>query len=211
MEKEQLVVLTTDIVAAHVANNNVAVGDIGNLVQRVHEALAALGAPAEEVPQEKRPLVSIRASVKPDYIVCMECGRRQKTLKRHLMTAHGMTPDQYRKDYGLPGEYPMTAPDYSQRRSEMAQAIGLGRKGKGGGGGAGASRRERGMLPSRTGKPLRASAAGKASQRLISRRILRSGSNDHRSRNASANRPHRARQAAAAWCPAPTAGSSTLH
>jgi predicted transcriptional regulator len=73
-------------------------------------------------------VVSIKASVKPDYIVCMECGKKQKTLKRHLQSAHGMTPDQYRTDYGLPKSYPMVAADYSKRRSEMAQSIGLGRR-----------------------------------------------------------------------------------
>ncbi|HEX8668609.1 MAG TPA: MucR family transcriptional regulator [Allosphingosinicella sp.] len=130
MEQEQLITLTADIVAAHVSNNTVAVGDIGNLVQRVHEALTGLGQPQEEAPQGKTPVVSIRASVKPDYIVCMECGRKQKTLKRHLQTAHGMSPDEYRRDYGLPRDYPMAAPNYSKRRSEMAQAIGLGRNRK---------------------------------------------------------------------------------
>ena len=128
MKNEQLIELTADIVSAHVANNTVSVGDVANLVQRVHEALAALGTPVPEPQQEKTPVVSVRASIKPEYLVCMECGRKQKTLKRHLQNAHGMTPDQYRADYGLPRDYPMVAPDYSKRRSEMAQAIGLGRR-----------------------------------------------------------------------------------
>ncbi|HZG47080.1 MAG TPA: MucR family transcriptional regulator [Allosphingosinicella sp.] len=128
-EDNQLITLTADIVAAHVSNNNVAVGDVANLVQRVHEALAGLGAaPAAEEPQKKEPVVSVRASVKPEYIVCMECGKRQKTLKRHLQSAHGMTPQQYRSDYGLPDSYPMVAPAYAAQRSEMAKSIGLGRK-----------------------------------------------------------------------------------
>jgi predicted transcriptional regulator len=128
-EDNQLITLTADIVSAHVANNNVAVGDVANLVQRVHEALAGLGAaPAAEEPQKKEPVVSVRASVKPEYIVCMECGKRQKTLKRHLQSAHGMTPQQYRSDYGLPDSYPMVAPAYAAQRSEMAKSIGLGRK-----------------------------------------------------------------------------------
>jgi predicted transcriptional regulator len=132
MENEQLVQLTADIVAAHVANNNVAVGDVGNLVQRVHEALSALEKPGESAQAvEKTPVVSVRASIKPEYIVCMECGAKQRMLKRHLMTAHGMTPDQYRTDYGLPREYPMVAPNYSEQRRSLAHAIGLGRK-KGG-------------------------------------------------------------------------------
>jgi predicted transcriptional regulator len=129
MENEQLVQLTADIVAAHVANNNVAVGDVGNLVQRVYEALSGLEKPADGGPAvEKTPVVSVRASIKPEYIVCMECGAKQRMLKRHLMTAHQMTPDQYRTDYGLPREYPMVAPNYSEQRRSLAHAIGLGRK-----------------------------------------------------------------------------------
>ena len=146
MENEQLVQLTADIVAAHVANNNVAVGDVGNLVQRVYEALATLEKPAEAAQAaEKTPVVSVRASIKPEYIVCMECGAKQRMLKRHLMTAHGMSPDQYRTDYGLPREYPMVAPNYSEQRRSLAHAIGLGRKkesdgGEGSSGGAKAAK-----------------------------------------------------------------------
>ena len=128
MENQHLVELTADIVSAHVANNNVAVGDVATLVDRVYQALAALGTPAPEAQQEKTPVVSVRASIKPEYLVCMECGRKQKTLKRHLENAHGMSPDQYRADYGLPRDYPMVAPEYSKKRSQMAHAIGLGRK-----------------------------------------------------------------------------------
>lgn len=128
MPSEDLAQITADIVAAHVSNNAVAVGDVPNLIQRVHEALSGLTDPAEEEKKTKEPAVSIRASVKPDYLVCMECGRRQKTLRRHLQSAHGMTPEQYRQDYGLPADYPMTAPDYSEQRREMAKKIGLGRK-----------------------------------------------------------------------------------
>ena len=129
MERETVITLTADIVSAHVANNRVAVGDVGDLVQKVHAALAALSEDrAEEEPQAKVPVVSIRASVKPDFIVCMECGKKQKMLKRHLHTAHGMTPRQYREDYGLPHDYPMVAPNYSERRGELARAHGLGRK-----------------------------------------------------------------------------------
>jgi predicted transcriptional regulator len=146
MKNEQLVELTADIVSAHVSNNTVSVGDVANLVQRVHEALVTLGQPTPEPQQEKTPIVSVRASMKPDYLVCMECGRKQKTLKRHLQNAHGMSPDQYRTDYGLPRDYPMVAPNYSKRRSEMAQAIGLGRRpreasGADTGGGAGGAKK----------------------------------------------------------------------
>lgn len=128
-DNTQLIELTADIVAAHVSNNSVAVGDVANLVQRVHGALSGLGQSAEEPEEQKKvPVVSVRASVKQDYIVCMECGKKQRTLKRHLQSAHGMSPDQYRQDYGLPREYPMTAPSYSRQRQEMARSIGLGRK-----------------------------------------------------------------------------------
>jgi predicted transcriptional regulator len=130
-EDSQLIELTADIVSAHVSNNRVAVGDVADLVQRVHEALSGLGqAPAEQEPAKKEPVVSVRASVKADYIVCMECGKRQKTLKRHLQSAHGMSPSEYRKDYGLPDTYPMTAPNYSELRRETAKRLGLGSKGR---------------------------------------------------------------------------------
>ncbi len=130
-EQDQLITLTADIVSAHVANNSVAIGEVAALVQKVHAALAGLAAPgASPEPQAKVAVVSVRASIRPDYLVCMECGKKQKTLRRHLQSAHGMTPDQYRKDYGLPGSYPMTAASYSATRSEMAKSIGLGRKRK---------------------------------------------------------------------------------
>lgn len=130
MQEEDLVTLTADIVSAHVANNAVAVGDLPNLIQSIHGALATLGQPASEPePERKKALVSVRASIKPDYLVCMECGARQKILKRHLAVAHDKTPPQYRADHGLPASYPMTAPNYSEQRRALAKTIGLGRKG----------------------------------------------------------------------------------
>jgi predicted transcriptional regulator len=129
MQQENLVTLTADIVAAHVSNNNVSVGDLGGLIRGVHGALFALSAPPEPAqPEKKSPAVSVRASVKPDYLVCMECGSRQKMLKRHLTTAHRLTPAQYRADYALPLDYPMVAPNYSESRRALAHSIGLGRK-----------------------------------------------------------------------------------
>jgi predicted transcriptional regulator len=127
-ESNILTELTADIVAAHVSHNIVAVGDVADLIQRVHEALSSVGESGEPAVAGKTPVVSVRASVKPDYIVCMECGRKQKTLRRHLQSAHGMTPWQYRTDYGLPESYPMVAPNYSEKRRELAKTIGLGRK-----------------------------------------------------------------------------------
>jgi predicted transcriptional regulator len=129
MQEEDLIALTADIVSAHVGNNHVAVGDLGILIQRVHGALTALQEPPPKPEPERRTAaVSARASVKPDYLVRMECGARQKTLKRHLAVAHGVTPAQYRAEHGLPASYPMAAPNYSEQRRALAKSLGLGRK-----------------------------------------------------------------------------------
>jgi len=135
-QDSRLLELTADIVAAHVANNNVAVGDVAGLVQRVHDALAALGTVEEKPQAEAKPAVSVRSSVKPDYLVCLVCGSRQKTLRRHIGVAHELTPQDYRARFNLPASYPMVAPDYTNRRREIAHALGLGRsrKGRGKGG-----------------------------------------------------------------------------
>jgi predicted transcriptional regulator len=125
---ETLITLTSDIVAAHVSNNTVSADEIGGLIGNVYSALAALGqaVPAEVVMPE--PAVSIRASIKPDYIVCLEDGKKLKMLKRHLMTHYQLTPDQYRARWGLSSDYPMVAPNYAEKRRELAKKIGLGRK-----------------------------------------------------------------------------------
>ena len=125
---ETIITLTADIVAAHVSNNSVAVSDLPTLIANVHNALSGLGgrAPAPEVRAE--PAVSIRASIKPDYIVCLDDGKKLKMLKRHLMTHYGMTPDGYRTKWGLPADYPMVAPNYAEQRRSLAVKIGLGRK-----------------------------------------------------------------------------------
>lgn len=131
-DAETLVTLTADIVAAHVGNNSVAISDLPLLIRSIHEALAGLGkTEAPEVKQE--PAVSIRASVKPDFIVCLEDGKKLKMLRRHLMTAYAMTPDDYRVKWNLPKDYPMVAPNYAEKRRVLAKAIGLGTKGRGGG------------------------------------------------------------------------------
>lgn len=127
-----LVTLTADIVAAHVSNNSVAIADLSTLIHNVHDALAGLGEPLVE--EEKLvPAVSIRASVKPDYIVCLEDGKKLKMLRRHLMTHYNMTPEDYRAKWGLPADYPMVAPSYTEKRRALAKEIGLGTKGRGGG------------------------------------------------------------------------------
>jgi predicted transcriptional regulator len=130
-QESRLLELTADIVAAHVANNNVAVGDVAGLVQRVHQALAGLGTADEKPEAEAKPAVSVRSSVKPDHLVCLVCGSRQKTLRRHIGVAHAMAPQDYRSRFNLPASYPMVAPDYTNRRREIAHALGLGRNRKG--------------------------------------------------------------------------------
>jgi predicted transcriptional regulator len=125
---EDLISLTADIVSAHVSNNSVAVNDLPQLIQNVHAALAGLGSPAEEPVAKQEPAVSVRASVKPDHLVCLEDGKKMKMLKRHLMTDHKMTPENYRQKWGLGPDYPMVAPNYAEQRRTLAKNIGLGTK-----------------------------------------------------------------------------------
>ena len=128
--QETFITLTADIVAAHVSNNSVAVNDLPTLITNVHTALASRGTPSAAVFEKQEPAVSIRSSIKPDYVVCLEDGKKLKMLKRHLMTHYGMTPDQYRAKWGLPADYPMVAPNYAEQRRTLAKAIGLGTKRK---------------------------------------------------------------------------------
>lgn len=124
---EMLITLTADIVTAHVANNNVDGASLPSLISSVYGALSGLGTPvvAEVRPE---PAVSVRSSVKNDHIVCLECGTKMKMLKRHLMTDHGLSPDDYKARFGLAADYPLVAPDYAEKRRELAKKIGLGRK-----------------------------------------------------------------------------------
>lgn len=125
----ELLTLTTEIVAAHVAHNRVAVAELAELIGKVHAALAGLGGTTEtSSPSEQKPAVSVRSSIKPDYIVCLEDGKRLTMLKRYLQTNYGMTPQQYRAKWKLPADYPMVAPNYAEKRRTLAKAIGLGRK-----------------------------------------------------------------------------------
>ncbi|MGL4941372.1 MAG: MucR family transcriptional regulator [Bifidobacterium asteroides] len=118
--------LTVQIVSAHVGNNTVAVSDLSALIAQVYGALAGLDKSIEPVAVRPEPAVPVKKSVTRDWIVCLEDGKRLKMLKRHLHTAYGMTPDQYRERWGLPADYPMVAPAYAQQRSVMAKTIGLG-------------------------------------------------------------------------------------
>lgn len=126
IEHNDLLALTADIVSSHVANNSVAVNDLPQLIQNVFATLSGLATPAALPEVKLEPAVPVRQSVKPDYIVCLEDGKKLKMLKRHLMTAYGMTPDDYRQKWGLPADYPMVAPNYAESRRQLAKSIGLG-------------------------------------------------------------------------------------
>jgi predicted transcriptional regulator len=119
-----------EIVAAFVKRNQVPSTELPALIASVSQSLASLGQAPIAAPAPLNPAVSIRQSIRPDYLVCLACGKRSKMLKRHLSTAHGMTPDEYRTRWALPTDYPMTAPNYAAKRSELAKSIGLGRRGR---------------------------------------------------------------------------------
>lgn len=116
-----------DIVVAHVGNNPVEASELPSLIQSVYASLSSLGQPAQSAEEQRTPAVSIRASVKPHAITCLECGAKLKMLKRHLNTDHGLTPDAYRARWNLPADYPIVAADYAARRAELAVKSGLGR------------------------------------------------------------------------------------
>jgi predicted transcriptional regulator len=122
----ELLALTTNIVAAHVTNNSVAVADLPRLIREVHDTLASVSGAGGREPERPTPAVAIKKSVTPDFIVCLEDGKKLKMLKRHLKTAYNMTPEQYRERWGLSADYPMVAPNYAKQRSRLAKQIGLG-------------------------------------------------------------------------------------
>jgi predicted transcriptional regulator len=123
----ELLALTAQIVAAHLSNNSVPLQDLPGLIEQIHRTLAGLnGGPSARRTEKPQPVVSIKKSVMPDYIVCLEDGKKLKMLKRHLKTAYGMTPEEYRERWGLPADYPMVAPNYAKQRSKLAKEIGLG-------------------------------------------------------------------------------------
>lgn len=120
--------LASDIVSAYVAKNAVRAADLPALIASVHGALLDLGKPAQPAAEPLAPAVSVKKSITPDFIVCLEDGKRFKSLKRHLRTQYDMTPDQYRAKWGLPSDYPMVAPNYAAARSELAKTMGLGQQ-----------------------------------------------------------------------------------
>ena len=125
---ETLITLTSDIVAAHVSNNSVSADEVASLITNVYTALSALGQPSAPEEPAPEPAVSIRSSVKKDHIVCLDCGKKMKMLRRHLSSEHDTTPQEYREKWGLSADYPMVAPDYAETRRDLAVKIGLGRK-----------------------------------------------------------------------------------
>jgi predicted transcriptional regulator len=127
---KDLLALTTEIVAAHVSNNSVAVGDLPALINQVYQSLVSIGQGTVAPAERPQPAVSVKRSIHADYIICLEDGKKLKMLKRHLKTAYNMTPEEYRERWGLPSDYPMVAPNYARQRSKLAKEIGLGTRGR---------------------------------------------------------------------------------
>jgi predicted transcriptional regulator len=121
-----ILALTTEIVAAHVSNNTVAVADLPHLINQVYQSLSTIGTGTAPVVERPQPAISVKKSITPDYIVCLEDGKKLKMLKRHLKTAYNMSPEDYRERWGLAADYPMVAPNYAKQRSRLAKEIGLG-------------------------------------------------------------------------------------
>jgi predicted transcriptional regulator len=120
--------LAADIVSAYVSNNSVPAGDLPSLISQVHLALARVGNGAAEAAEAPKPAIAIKKSVTPDYIICLEDGKKFKSLKRHLRTQYNLTPEQYREKWGLAPDYPMVAPSYAKARSDLAKEMGLGQQ-----------------------------------------------------------------------------------
>jgi len=129
-ESNEILALTTNIVAAHVSNNSVAVADLPQLIREVHDSLTSVGAGGGREPERPTPVVPIKKSLTPEHIVCLEDGKKLKMLKRHLKTAYNMSPEEYRERWGLAADYPMVAPNYAKQRSKLAKQIGLGTRGR---------------------------------------------------------------------------------
>ena len=130
-EKTEVIGMTAEIVSAYVGNNTVSAADLPGLIQSVHKALTGISGEPEVVEATPRePAVPVRRSITPDYLVCLEDGRKFKSLKRHLRTKYNMSPEEYRTKCGLPKDYPMVAPNYAKARSDLAKQMGLGQGGR---------------------------------------------------------------------------------
>lgn len=128
IEKSELLALSADVVSSYVGNNTVAPDQVTDMLRSIFEVMNALSGPEPEVQEVLEPAVPIKKSVTNDFIICLEDGKKLKMLKRHLMTAYGMTPEDYRAKWGLKPDYPMVAPSYALKRQELAKKNGLGRK-----------------------------------------------------------------------------------
>ena len=128
LKTNELLTMTANVVAAYVSNNTVTEGDLSKVIRGVYDTLASVGSPGETVKERPAPAVPIKKSVTPDYVICLEDGKKLKMLKRHLKTSYDLTPDEYRVRWGLPADYPMVAPNYAKQRSRLARKIGLGTK-----------------------------------------------------------------------------------
>lgn len=126
MNRQTMLELTSEIVSSYVSNNAVATEELTGLIDQVFKALRTAGVETHSMADRPQPAVPIKRSITPDYIICLEDGKKLKMLKRHLKTAYNMTPEQYRERWGLPADYPMVAPNYAQKRSKLAKDIGLG-------------------------------------------------------------------------------------
>ena len=129
-EENDRIEYTVEVVAAYVSNNSVSTEDLPQLIGQVYASLAGLGMVEPAKPETPKPVVPINKSITPDYIICLEDGKRLKMLKRHLKTAYNMSPEEYRERWGLPATYPMVAPNYAKQRSKLAKEIGLGNSGR---------------------------------------------------------------------------------
>ena len=130
-DKSEIIEMTADIVSAYVGNNSVVAGDLPALIQSVHRALSTVsGAPEAVEVAPKEPAVPVKRSITPDYLICLEDGRKFKSLKRHLRTKYNMSPEDYRAKWALPKDYPMVAPNYARARSDLATQMGLGQGGR---------------------------------------------------------------------------------
>ena len=130
-EKPELLEMTAGIVSAYVSNNTVSADAVPGLIAQIHAALSGVSvAPVEPEPEPQEPAVPVRKSITPDFLICLEDGRKFKSLKRHLRTKYNMSPEEYRAKWGLPKDYPMVAPNYAKARSELAKQMGLGQGGR---------------------------------------------------------------------------------
>jgi len=130
VKSNEVLTLTSNIVAAHVSNNSVALSDLPQVIREVYQTLSVLGGAAPAAAEKPTPAVPVKKSITPDHIVCLEDGKKLKMLKRHLRTSYNMSPEEYREKWGLPADYPMVAPNYAKQRSKLAKQIGLGTRGR---------------------------------------------------------------------------------